>query len=148
MGNISYSYCDICDKEVEPEKKPLDGMQKTIWIIIILSTFGFAIIAYLLYRKSMKKIYCPTCESKLKFSDEPFEKPKEIEDMTPKEKILSKSGKKITVKEPPKKKPVKETKVKEEEVEEEEEKIYCPFCGENLDEKFATCPYCNVAIQY
>ena len=140
MGKLKFSYCDYCEKEVEPAKKKLDVMQKTIWIIASICTLGFAIIGYLIYNASFrKKHYCPTCETKLKFSETPFEKPKPLADMTTKERVLAKTGKKITVKEEPKEKI-------EEEI--EEEKIYCPFCGEELSEKIATCPYCKTAIKF
>lgn len=143
MGKIKFSYCDYCEKEVEPVKKKLDSMQITIWVIASICTLGFGIIGYLIYNVSFrKKHYCPNCESKLKFSETPFEKPKPLEELTTKERVLAKTGKKITVKEEPKE------KLEEEMEEKEEEKIFCSFCGEELSEKVATCPYCKAVIKF
>jgi len=149
MGNkIKFSFCNYCEKEVDPSKKPLDSMAKTIWIVICISTLGFGLIAYLFYTKLFrKKLYCSTCESKLVFSDKPFDQPKALEDMTAKEKIVAKTGKKVPAKRAPKKKTEKEREEIEEVKEEaEESKIYCPFCGEQLKEKVDACPFCKAEI--
>ena len=141
MGKIKFSYCNVCEKEVEPSKKSLDSMQKTVWAIIFVCTLGFGVILYLFYTNYVrKKIYCPKCDTKLVFSETPFERPKTLAEMTTKEQIMAKTGKKIMKKEIP----------EEEEVEgeEDEEKIFCPFCGQQLKEKIATCPYCKTAIKY
>ena len=139
MGKITFWYCDYCEKEVEPSKKPMDSFQKTIWAMIVICSLGFGLIGLFLYNKSRKNKYCPTCETELKVSEEPFEKPKPLEDLTPKEKVLVKTGKKVTVK-----------KVKvEEEKEEEEKKIFCPFCGEELkgdDASRESCPFCHANL--
>ncbi len=146
MGKIKFAYCDYCKKEIsEPAKKPLNGMDKTVWTVIIIATLGIGLIGYLIHNKfARKKVFCPTCETKLKFSDEAFEKPKELEDKTAKEKIVEKLEKKKA-----KKKPVKEKIVSEEgeEEEKEEEPFYCPFCGEKLEEDIVTCPYCGAAVK-
>ncbi len=142
MGKIKYWYCDYCEKEVEPSKKPLDSFQKTIWVMAIICSLGFGLIAYLIYSKyGRKKKYCPTCETQLKVSEEPFEKPKPLEHLTAKEKVLVKSGKKIMEKKVEK---LEEVEVKGEE--EEVKKIFCPFCGEELKGENATresCPFCQ-----
>ncbi|MFX0037165.1 MAG: hypothetical protein ACFE9I_16155, partial [Candidatus Hermodarchaeota archaeon] len=71
------------------------------------------------------------------------------EDMTPREKVLDKAGMEIEAEE---KKPVKEKphgekkRKKEEKV--EKEKIFCSFCGEELDEDYPTCPYCRAARNF
>ena len=140
MGKIKFSYCDYCEKEVEPAKKKMDSLQKSVWVIAILATLGIGLIGLLIYNVYFrKKHYCPTCETKLKFSKTPFEKPTPLEELTTKERILAKTGKKKPAKKPAKRKPEKK---------EEEEKIYCPFCGEELSEKIATCPYCQTAIKF
>lgn len=146
MVKIKYAFCKYCDKEVNnPAKKPLDSMQKTIWVIICISTLGFGIIGYLIYNKyGRKKIYCPTCFTKLIYSSEPFEKPKLVETLTAKQKVLTKVEKKKTGKKPQKKKVEKKELIEEK----EEEKIICPFCGEELEEKVATCPYCAAPIKF
>ena len=118
MVKIKYAFCNYCNKEIhKPVKKPLDSMQKTIWIIISISTLGIGAIAYLIYNKyGRKKTYCPTCFSKLIYSSEPFEKPKLVDTLTAKQKVMAKVEKKKTGKETQKKKmEKKETKeVKEE----------------------------------
>ena len=141
MVKIKYAFCNHCKKEViEPAKKPLDSMQKTIWIIIIIGTFGIGGIVFLINNKfGRKKNFCPICHTKLIYSKEPFEKPKLIEALTAKEKVLKKTKSK--------KKPVKK-KPKVTEKKKEKEEIYCQFCGVQLNEKFATCPYCKAALKF
>ena len=143
MGKITFWYCDYCEKEVEPSRKPLDSFQKTIWAMIIICSLGFGLIALLIYNKSRRKKYCPTCETLLKVSEEPFEKPKPLEDLTAKERVLVKSGKKVKVKKA-------EVVEEEEEIEEVvEKKIFCPFCGEELKGDNAereSCPFCQANL--
>jgi len=154
---IKYAYCEVCKKEVEQaSRKPLSSMAKTVWIICAVITLGIAGIAYLIYLAYRPKIYCSDCFSKLTYSDKPFEKPeKKREAMTPKERVLEKveeekgPEEEVVKMEPVKKKPVKkkpDKKKKEEEV--EKEKIYCSFCGEELEEDFPTCPYCQSARKF
>ena len=150
MVKIKYAYCKYCEKEIpKPSQKPLGSMQKNYWIVICIATLGIGIIGYYIYKKSLKKkIYCPTCHSKLEFSSEPFEKPKLAETLTAKQKAMAKVEKK-TGKAPAKKKaPKKKAPPKEVEVEAEEEKLICPYCGESLKEKLATCPYCSAALKF
>ena len=146
MVKIKYAFCKYCDKEIQkPVKKPLDSMQKTIWVIICISTLGFGIIGYLIYNKyGRKKTYCPTCFTKLVYSSEPFEKPKLMEALTAKQKVMAKVEKKKTAKEA-QKRIVEKKESKKEKV---EEKIICPFCGEELEEKVATCPFCAAPIKF
>lgn len=157
---IKYAYCEVCKKEVEQaSRKPLNRSQKTRWRISIVATLGIAVIVYLIYLANKTKAYCPDCFAKLKYSDEPFEKPKKKrEAMTPKERVLDKveeekgPEEEPVKKEPPKKKPEKkkpaEKKPKKEKEEEKEEKNYCPFCGEELDEDYPTCPACSAALKF
>lgn len=146
MVKIKYAYCKYCQKEVhKPSQKPLDSMQKSIWIVICIATLGFGIIAYLIYNKSLKKkIYCPTCYTKLEFSSEPFEKPKLAETLTAKQKVMAKVEKKKKSKVPAKQKVEK----KKEEKKEEEKLLICPYCGEALKEKLSTCPYCSATLKF
>lgn len=148
---IKYAYCEVCKKEVEKaSRKPLSRMAKTVWIICTVATIGIAGIVYLLYLAYRPKIYCPTCFSKLTYSDKPFEKPKKKRDaMTPKEKVLEKveeekgPEEEVVVKiDTTKKKPTKK-KPKKKKEEEEKEKIFCSFCGEELDADYPVCPYCG-----
>lgn len=138
---IKYNYCNVCKKEVEtPSKKPLTRQQKTIWVIIIVATIGIAAIVFAIYLSTRPKEFCPDCYTKLIKSDKPFEKPKKKpEDMSPKEKVLDKAGLEIeeSEKPPPKKKEKSE-----------EDKIFCPFCGEELEEKIPTCSFCQSVIEW
>jgi hypothetical protein len=144
MVKIKYAYCKFCQKEVhEPSQKPLDSMQKSIWVVICIATLGIGIIAFYIYNKSLKKKrYCPTCYSKLEFSSEPFEKPKLADTLTAKQKVIAKVEKKKTGKAPAKKKAEKK------ETEVEEKKLICPYCGEALEEKTATCPFCAAPLKF
>jgi cell division protein FtsL len=141
---IKYNYCKVCKHEVEkPSRKPLTRTQKTIWVIIIVATIGIAAIVYAIYLSTRLKEYCPECYTKLIKSDEPFEKPKKKpEDMTPKEKILDKAGLETEEleKTPTRKKETKKNS--------EEEKIFCPFCGEELEGKIPTCSFCQSVIEW
>jgi preprotein translocase subunit SecF len=165
MAKSQYRYCNTCKKGIEnPIKKPIDSMEKSIWIIIILSTLGLGIIPFLIYQYGMKeRNYCPECQSKLQISDKPFEEPKKAEKAkpkTPKEKVLAKveekeeaetkpSRKKPTkieegveeetvqkaVKKPVKKKPVK--------IKEEEEKVK----KVEKAKKKRVCPFCGEVLK-
>ncbi len=136
MVKIKFAYCNYCQKEVEPVKKPLDSAQKTVLIIISLGTLGIGLIAWLIYNKiSRKKNYCPKCSSKVSYSKEPFEKPKKLaEALTAKEKVIKKVEKKKSEKRPTKKKP------------KEEKDVFCPYCGIKLEDTLdalGSCPACK-----
>lgn len=143
MGRIKYAYCRVCKKEVSnPVKKSMDSMQKNVWIVIMIATLGIAVVAYLFYNAFIrKKNYCPNCETKLVYSKEPFEKPKEISEkkkkkLTTKEQVLEK----VEVKK------VKEKKAKLEKL--EEDTIICPYCGERIEKDVDKCPYCKTVIKF
>ena len=142
---IKYNYCNICKHEVEePSRKPLTTMQKVGWWIASVGTIGIAAIVYVLYYSNKPRNYCPDCHTKIVKSDQPFEKPKKKpEEMTPKERVLDKAG--IEEGEQSAKKPSsKEPTTKKE----EEDKIFCPFCGEELEEKIPTCSFCQAVIEW
>jgi len=144
---IRYAYCKICKKEVEESRrKPLEMMPKVVWGIAIVATIGLAAIAYAVYLSNRPKSYCPTCFTKLEYSDTPFEKPRKMrEDMTPKEKILDKAGLEEHAEE---KVPVaKKPDVKKKEKKDKKKKIICSYCGEELDEDYATCPFCQAILK-
>jgi len=147
---IKYAYCKACKQEVDKAvRKPLDTMQKIAWGIGIVGTLGIAAVVYGIYLSNRPKIHCPTCFTKLEYSDKPFVKPKkERKDMTPKERVLDKAG--IKEEEPEKilksKKKPETKKRKKEEILEEKKKI-CPYCGETLDDEYATCPFCQVPLK-
>ncbi|MFX1346131.1 MAG: hypothetical protein ACFFBC_12345 [Promethearchaeota archaeon] len=143
---IEYKYCNVCKHEVEkPSRKPLTTMQKILWVIASVGTLGIAYIVYVLYYSNKPKNYCPECHTKLIKSDQPFEKPKKKpEEMTPKERVLDKAG--IVEEETePAKTPIRKKPTEEKS---EEDKIFCPFCGEELKEKTPTCPYCQAVIKW
>lgn len=143
---IKYSYCKSCKNEVEsPSKKPLTRTQITIWVIFIVATIGIGAILLAIYYSTKPKDYCPDCNTKLVKSDKPFETPKKKqEDMTPREKVLDKAG--IEEKEKPEKKPTKKKAVKK--TDEEKEKVICPYCGEELEEKVPTCTFCQSVLEW
>ncbi len=136
MVKIKYAYCNYCQKEVEPVKKPLNSAEKTVLVIVFLGTLGIGLIVWLIYNQvSRKKNFCPKCSSKVTYSKEPFEKPKELaEVLTAKEKVIKKVEKKKTEKPPTKKKP------------KEEKDVFCPFCGIKLEDTLDAlgfCPACK-----
>ena len=143
-----YSYCKICKKEIEePSRKPMETFHKMIWVIIILATVGIAALVFAIYYFNRKKIYCPTCNSKLEFSSEPFEKEEKEEEsvpLTPKEQVLKKTGKKSEVRKRPK-------EYESEEIGEEEqrrsEQTFCPYCGEDIKPDAKRCPYCGSSLK-
>ncbi len=146
---IKFAYCSVCKKEVEKSsRKPLDMMQKLLWGMVIVATLGIGAIVYGIYLSNRPKVHCPICFTKLEYSDKPFVKPKKKrEDMTPKERVLDKAGlrEEEEEEEPPKKKT--ETKKRKKEEEKEEKKLVCPYCGETLEEEYATCPFCQVPLK-
>jgi len=143
---IRYAYCKVCKHEVEKSsRKPLDTSQKITWVIISVATLGLGLIAYAIFLSNRPKSYCPDCFTKLEYSDEPFVKPKKKrETMTPREKILDKAG----LREEPEEETVeKKPKPKKKEKEKKKGKIYCEYCGEELDEDYATCPFCQATLK-
>jgi len=142
---VKYKYCNLCKHEVEqPSRKPLTREQKIMWIIAMIPTLGIAAIVLAIYLSTRLKEYCPDCHTKLVKSDQPFEKPKKKpEEMTPKERVLDKAG--IEEEEEPAKKPARKKPTKEKE---EEDKIFCPYCGEELDEKIPQCSFCQAVIEW
>lgn len=143
---IRYAYCKVCKHEVETSsRKPLDTTQKMWWVIISVATLGLGLIAYAIYLSNRPRTYCPECFTKLEYSDEPFVKPKKKrETMTPREKILDKAGLgEETEEEAVEKKP----KPKKKEKEKKKGKIFCEYCGEELDEGYATCPFCQATLK-
>ncbi len=144
---ITYAYCKTCKHEVEdPSRSPLTTIQKVVWIMVVVGTIGIGAIVYAFYLSGRPKKFCPDCYRKLEHSDKPFEKLKKREDMTPREKVFDKAGLEEETKKKKQsvKKKAEEKKKKEEK---EEKKIFCSFCGEELDEDFATCPFCKAALK-
>jgi len=139
-----YYYCPVCKKQIKNEetvRNPMETIQKIIWAIIIIATFGIGAIAFLIYHFGVKeKIYCPVCSTKLTISGEPFEKEKEEEEpKTPREKVMKKAGKEL----PKKKKKKSEEKKKAD----KEKGLFCPFCGSTLEAGTKVCPSCGTSIE-
>jgi len=139
-----YAYCKVCDKEVnQPVRKPIETFHKVIWVIISIATVGIGAIVFAIINANKKKVYCPKCRTKVKFSSEPHKKPdEETEPLTPRERVLKKAGK---AKE-------KKTKIDKEaptEITDEEEKdqTFCPYCGEDIDVGISKCPYCHSSLK-
>jgi len=141
---IKFAYCPVCKKEVEKSsRKPLEDMQKVLWIVFIVATIGIAAIFYAIYLSNRPKAYCPICFTKLEYSDKPFEKPtKKRKDMTPKERVLDKAGLKEEVEETLPVEKSLEVKKKD-----KKHKIICSFCGEELEEDLAICPFCQAKLK-
>jgi len=143
---VKYAYCKVCDKEVDkPVRKPMETFHKVIWVIISIASVGIGAIVFAIVYTNKKKVYCPTCRTKVEFSREPHKKPdEETEPLTPREKVLKKAGK------------AKEKKIKTEEedtskaMEEEEEIVeeltFCPYCGEDIKKGISSCPYCHSTL--
>jgi len=144
VKKIRFYYCSYCKQEIEsPIKRPMDSLEKTIWVVITLSTLGFALIALYIYRKYIaKRQYCPYCLSRLEVSEQPFEK-KQItlqgQAQTKKEEVLEKVEQ-IKASEGEQKEEVRD--------EPEGDYIFCPFCGERLKKGTATCPFCQTIIEF
>lgn len=145
---IRYKFCKVCKHEVEKSsKKPLNTSQKIMWVIISVTTLGLGLIAYAIYSSNLPKSYCPDCFTKLEYSDKPFEKPKKKrETMTPREKILDKAGLREETEEEEEEAEEK-PKPKKKEKEKKKGKIFCEYCGEKLDEDYATCPFCQATLK-
>jgi len=143
-----HAYCKVCDKEVnKPIKKPIGTFQKIIWIIMSFPTVGIAAIVFAIIYANKKKVYCPTCRTKVEFSSEPHKKPdEETEPLTPRERVLKKAGKAKEKKtKADKETPSEITEEKEEK--EEKEQTFCPYCGEDIDVGISKCPYCHSSLK-
>jgi hypothetical protein len=125
-----YSYCTTCEKEIpKPSRKSMDSMYYTVWVLVIIASIGFALIPLLIYQFIIKKkIYCPTCDSKLVFYSTPEESPAP---KTQIERIIQ------TI----------ETETKETEEDElDEEYTFCPFCQKEITKQAEFCPNCGVSL--
>ena len=125
---FKHAYCDNCEKEVIPKRKAMDGMYINVWILIIISSLGFGIIPFLIYRYIyLKKNLCPTCNSQVEFYDSPEEIPE------PKSQII-----RIL-------KDIDDEKKKREN--NDENLIFCPFCQKEIDTQENVCPNCGSSFE-
>lgn len=116
-----FAYCKNCEKEVfKAKRKPIDSMYYNVWIVSIISSLGFALVPFIIYRYGfLKKNLCPICQSELEF----YKTRDEIPD--PKAQI----------------KRILQT-IDQETREKEETKI-CPYCQEKIITKEEICPNCG-----
>ncbi len=137
-----YAYCKVCDKEVDkPVRKPIETFHKVKWVIISIATVGIGAIIFAIFYANRKKVYCPTCRTKVEFSREPHKKPdEETEPLTPRERVLKKAGK-------AKEKKTKAEKETPSEIKEEKDQTFCPYCGEDIDMGISKCPYCHSTLK-
>ena len=139
-----YAYCKVCDKEVtKPIRMPMETFQKVIWVILSIASIGIGAIIFAIIYANRKKVHCPTCRTKVTFSADPYEKPKEDEEpVTAREKVLKKAGKAKEKKE----RVERETPVEKGEGEEKDQ-TFCPYCGEDIEEGISRCPYCHSSLK-
>jgi hypothetical protein len=120
-----FSFCPVCEKEIlKPRRRAMNDMYYNVWILTIISSLGFALIPFLIYRYFiLKKKVCPTCKNRLDFyhSKEEFPDPK-----TQITRILQ------TI---------------ELEQSEKDTKINCPYCHEEISKQETICPICGTTIQ-
>jgi uncharacterized paraquat-inducible protein A len=146
MAKKKYAYCKHCNIPIDqPRKKPMESLYHTIWLIVVISTLGLALIPLVIIHYLKKKVYCPNCLSILDFYETTEQLPNKrpaidhiferIEEEKKEKAIILQKGKiKEEVKRQKQKRKVKI------------EKINCPFCNKMLDKDTKICPYCGVSL--
>jgi hypothetical protein len=118
-------YCKVCEKEVlKPRRRAMNDMYFNVWILTIISSLGFALIPFLIYRYLiLKKKNCPSCKNKISFynSKEDFPDPKAQIN-----RIIQ------TI---------------HQEQSEKDNKISCPYCQEEISNQEYICPICGTTIK-
>jgi len=124
MGK-NFAYCNNCSKEIfKAKRKSMDSMYYNVWILTIVSSLGFALVPFLIYRYFiLKKNLCPTCQKKLEFYSSREEFPEPRAQIT---RILQ------TI---------------EQEKKEKEESINCPYCKEVISNQEEICPNCGSSLK-
>ncbi|UCC20739.1 MAG: zinc ribbon domain-containing protein [Promethearchaeota archaeon] len=123
MGK-NYLYCTNCNKEIfKAKRKSIDSMYFNVWILTIISSLGFALVPFIIYRYFiLKKNICPNCQNRLEFygSREDFPDPK-----------------------------AQITRIVQtiEQEKKEEEGINCPFCKETINNQEEICPNCGASLK-
>jgi len=131
---LKIAYCNLCDKEVKPVKKPMNTLEKVLWFLVIVASLGIALIIYLIYRfRIVKKKFCPTCATQVHFKDQ-----KEIEEKTQKFDTSTAKGKILEKVEKAKTTP-KTQKIKVEN--------FCPYCGSKIPPDAKICPSCKTSLK-
>ena len=124
---FKHAYCDNCEKEVIPKRKVMDGMYINVWILIIISSLGFGIIPFIIYRYIyLKKNLCRNCNSQVEFYDSPEEIPE------PKSQII-----RILIE-------IDEEKKTREN--DDAKSIFCPFCQKEMKTHVNICPNCGASL--
>jgi len=118
-----FAYCKNCEKEIlRPKRKSIENMYINIWILAFISSLGFAIIPFLIYRYViLKRIICPKCQNQLSI----YNSHEEIPD--PKAQI-SRILQKI------------------EDEKKEYDKVYCPYCKQEILKELKNCPSCGAHL--
>ncbi len=132
-------YCESCQKETkDPKRKPMEGFQKQIWVIVIIATLGFAAIALVVYvYKIKKKKYCPSCGLELKIS-------KKLPEIAPKASEVKPLAEQLRVE----RIPIQDSKAEKETGEIlDPTMMYCPFCGSQIPKTTKKCPNCSTEIE-
>ncbi|NVM38068.1 MAG: hypothetical protein HWN81_20910 [Candidatus Lokiarchaeota archaeon] len=120
-----FAYCSNCEKEiVNPKRKSFDSMYYNIWILVIIASLGFGIIAFLVYHYVItKKNLCPNCQNQLEFYSSREEIPEPKAEIT---RILQ------TI---------------EREKQLRTNKVNCPFCQEEISSQEPICPKCGTSLK-
>ena len=127
MGkNKNFAYCNNCEKEIfRPKRKSIDSMYYNVWILAIVSSLGFALVPFLIYRYViLKKEICPYCQKQLDFYSSREEIPE------PRALIAR----------------IIQT-IEQEKRDIEEEKVYCPYCQQEMNKQEDICPNCGASLK-
>ena len=119
------AYCSNCNKEIlKPKRKSIDSMYYNIWILTIISSLGFALVPFLIYRYIiLKRNLCPNCQNRVEFYSSPEEFPE------PRAQII------------------RILQSIEQEEKETEEIINCPYCKETINYQDEICPNCGSSLK-
>jgi len=126
MGkNRRFAYCTNCEKEIyTPKRKSFDSMYYNIWILVIIASLGFGIIAFLVYHYGItKKNLCPNCQNQLEFYSSREEIPE------PKAEIAR----------------ILQTIEQEKQL--RNNSAICPYCQEEISSKDLVCPKCGASLK-
>jgi uncharacterized paraquat-inducible protein A len=126
-----FAYCNHCKKEIlKPKRKSLDSMHYTLVLLLIITSLGFAIIPLLIYNFYIrKKIYCPYCDSELKFYSSPDESPDAKKQIV---RVL---------------KQIEREKEERVLVDQNDQQFFCPYCQKEISENEDFCPNCGVNLK-
>ncbi|MFX1301785.1 MAG: hypothetical protein ACFFBV_04775 [Promethearchaeota archaeon] len=127
MGkNKNFAYCNKCEKEIfKPKRKSIESIYYNVWIFAIISSLGFAIVPFLIYRYViLKKNICPYCQNQLDF----YRSREEIPE--PKAQIAR----------------ILQT-IEHEKRNKEEDKVYCPYCQQEINRREDICSNCGASLK-